>query len=67
MNTAVILQGMIILLLWVGGWGLAELFVDSVAGDNIQIRFLTYTIFIILGFILLWLVDISFTENNTDE
>lgn len=64
MTTKIILQGMIILLLWVGGWGIAEMFIDSVAGDNKQIRFAIYIIFIVLGFLLLWIIEVSFSDNN---
>ena len=55
--TNIFIQGIIILLLWVGGWGIAEMFVDSVAKDNQTVRFATYIVMILIALLLLWIVD----------
>lgn len=54
----VFIQGIIVLLLWVGAWGITEMAVDSIAGDNQRVRFASYLALILLGILLLWAVEV---------
>lgn len=54
----IILHGIIIILLWVGAWGIMEMFVDDISGENKQLRFSMYTIFLIIGGLLLWIITV---------
>lgn len=54
-----IIQGIIVILLWVGAWGILEMFVDNIAGDNRSVRFATYFIMILFALLLIWAVEIS--------
>lgn len=60
--TNLVVQGIIVILLWVGAWGILELAVDSVSGDNQRIRFATYTIFLFLGIFLLIIANSIISE-----
>lgn len=57
-----IIQGIIVILLWVGAWGILEMFVDNISGDNRFVRFATYVVMILIAFLLLWIVDISIQD-----
>ena len=54
-----ILQGICVVLLWVGMWGLAEIGVDKVAQNSIKLRILIYVILILLSILLLWLLGVE--------
>lgn len=53
----ILVQGLIIILLWIGGWNLAEAFVDTIAGDDKGVRNAVYVCMLLLGFLLLWIVE----------
>jgi len=53
-----ILKSISIVIVWVGLWGLAEILVDYLAKDNIRLRIIIYIIFVILGIIILYLLEI---------
>jgi len=53
-------QGTIVIFVWVGAWGIFELGVDNVAGDNQPLRFATYTVILLLGCLMLWLSTIAY-------
>lgn len=57
-----IIQGIIVILLWVGVWGILEMFVDNIAGDNRSVRFATYVVMILIAFLLLWVVDTAIQD-----
>lgn len=57
MVVKLLIQGIIVLLLWVGGWGIAEMAVDSIAGDDKPLRLTSYFIFLLFGILLLVLLD----------
>lgn len=63
----VFIQGLVIILLWVGAWGILEMSVDNIAGDNRQVRFATYFIFIILGVLLFWIIQIAMPDDDEEE
>ena len=60
--TKIIIQGIIIILLWVGAWGILEMFVDNIAGDNRRVRFATYFVMILIALLLIWIVEIAIQD-----
>jgi hypothetical protein len=58
-----LIQGIIIILLWVGAWGILEMCIDSISGDNRQVRFVTYFFCILLGLMLLWIATIAIDDD----
>lgn len=57
--TKLLIQGVIVILIWVGAWGILEMAVTSVSGDNTRIRLATYAIFLFLGIFMLWLAEVA--------
>jgi hypothetical protein len=55
----ILLRVIVTVLLWVGIWGIIELLIDYVVGDNKIYRFASYTLLILLGVFLLWFFQIS--------
>lgn len=55
----VLLQGLFIVLLWVGLWGITEMAIDKIAQDNKLTRLIIYFILIILSIFFLWILDIT--------
>ena len=53
-----IIQGIIIIFLWVGAWGIVEMGVDNIAGDNQRVRFGTYVALLLIGALLLWTAEV---------
>lgn len=52
-----VLKSIIIILMWVGLWGLAELAIDAISGDNPILRAFTYIVLLIFGSICLYILD----------
>ena len=50
-----VLQGIITVILWVGLWGIIEMLIDGIAGDNRRVRFVSYFALVILGIFLFWI------------
>lgn len=59
----VLIQGIIIILLWVGAWGILEMGVDSISGDDQQVRFAIYFFFILFALMLLWIVEVAISDD----
>lgn len=60
--TKLLIQGIIVILLWVGAWGILEIMVDYIADDNRNARLATYFVLLLLGILLLWLVEIMIQD-----
>ena len=58
-----LIQGIIVLLIWVGGWGIAEMGVDSIAGDDKPLRFVVYSLFLVFGVFLLWIAELALEDD----
>lgn len=54
--TGTVLAYLIIVLVWVGFWGCAEMFVDKISNGNKKKRLLTYITFVIFGIVILALI-----------
>jgi len=57
----ILIQGLVVILIWVGAWGLFEIIVDDIAGDDRRIRLATYFTFVIIGIFILWLISVTLT------
>jgi succinate dehydrogenase hydrophobic anchor subunit len=56
---SIIVQGIIIILLWVAAWGMLEIIIDDIAGDDRRIRLATYFVLFIIGIFILWIASIA--------
>ena len=61
--SALLIQWLIVLLLWVGGWGIVEMTVDRIAKDDRPTRFAAYIVILIIGVLLFLIVDIFWQDN----
>lgn len=55
---SVIVQGVIVILLWVSAWGMLEMIVDDIADDNKKLRLATYFTFFLIGIFILWIASV---------
>lgn len=53
----VVLRSIVIILIWVGLWGLTELAIDAISNDNTEIRVLAYFALIIFGAVCLYILE----------
>lgn len=53
-----LLQGIIILLLWVGAWGILEIAIESMTGDDRVLRVAYYSTMILLALLLVWILSV---------
>lgn len=58
MTVPLIVQGIIIILLWVGAWGLIELMIDRMVKDNVIKRAISYAVLFGLGLLLYFIVAV---------
>lgn len=61
--SALLIQWLIVLLLWVGGWGIVEMTVDRIAKDDRPTRFAAYIVILIIGVLLFLIVDIFWPDS----
>jgi ABC-type nickel/cobalt efflux system permease component RcnA len=54
----IILQGIIVIILWVGMWGIIEMMIDTVAGSDRRMRFTSYFVLTLLGIFLIWITGL---------
>lgn len=54
-----ILRGIVVVLLWVGMWGIIEMMIDNIAQDDNRIRLVTYILAVLIGILVLWILDVQ--------
>ena len=52
------IRSVLVVLLWVGLWGITEMVIDKIARDNIRIRFVVYVLITIISAFLIWIWEI---------
>lgn len=52
----IVVQGTIVLFLWIGGWGIIEIMIDDIANENRKVRLALYSIILFLGIFMYWIV-----------
>jgi len=52
-----VVRGIIIVLTWVGLWGMIDMLIDSISDGNRRVRFVSYFLAALLGIFLIWIVD----------
>lgn len=55
------------IMMWVGAWGIFEIFVDYFAKDNVKARFLAYFVLFLCAFLPLIWVSRSPSEDPQDD
>lgn len=54
-----ILRGIVVVLLWVGMWGIIEMIIDNIAQEDNRIRLVTYILAVLIGILVLWILDVQ--------
>jgi hypothetical protein len=54
-----IIEGLLVVLLWVGLWGIIEMIIDKLAKDDKVLRFTIYIIAVIISIFFLWLLGVK--------
>jgi hypothetical protein len=50
----VLIQGLLVVILWVGAWGMIEMIIDDYVQENKRARFVTYFVLAALAILGLW-------------
>jgi len=51
----ILVQGVIILFVWVGAWGIMEIMIDYFAKENQKVRLAFYSILLLLAVFIYWI------------
>ena len=54
------IQGLILVFFWIGAWGILDMTVTAIAGDDRQLRASMYVILLLLGLLLVWMIEVAF-------
>lgn len=54
-----VLAGIIILLVWIGLWGLIDMSIETIADGSKSIRAISYALLAMVGLFMLWIYEIS--------
>lgn len=54
-----LINGLFVILLWIGLWGLTEMIIDRFVGNNKQLRFIVYVLMFIVAILLLWIYNFN--------
>jgi hypothetical protein len=65
--SALLIQWLIVLLLWIGGWGIVEMFVERIAKCDNGIRFALYFLILIIGVIAFLVVDAFWPDDAPSD
>ena len=60
----ILLQGLLIVILWVGAWGMIEMIIDGYVQENKRARFVTYFVLAALAILGLWALTQGFEDTE---
>lgn len=58
-----LLEGLLVIFLWVGIWSLTEILIDTISNDNMTIKIILYGILTGISLALLWIFVYSKGED----
>lgn len=58
-----LLYDILIVVAWVGLWGMTEIIIDKIAKDNANLRFCVYVLITILAILIIFIIDQQPPEN----
>jgi hypothetical protein len=54
-----LVKGILVILIWVGIWGIVEMIIDAIAAENKMIRVMSHFVVFLIGVLFLWILDYS--------
>jgi hypothetical protein len=59
----ILIEGLVIVILWVAFWNIIESIVDRIAGEDKAVRIVTYFILALFGLLMLWILEVAIEDD----